>query len=434
MITDMPTADAFSTAGMNQLYLAWQIAMQVVHDHEQITDYSEVDGEEAEAAAAEYWRKSQPALANAFGLTQQAMEMALKGRIVAVSPYLLISRDPKDWPKGIDTQPVPFSEFRTLDAADLIKVHNSVLAPPFDQAFRDFWDGARRDRNTIMHSVALKSFDPATLVRTILTAAETLFADMRWPQRLLEMELDGASAAYGLDESSQNAVMRQIDTAIRHLEPAESRRFFRFDTKRRAYVCPVCYYRANRDWQDNWPALAQFPEKTPGSTSLHCVVCEETTEVERTSCTNGVCPADVLHDGMCLTCMASQDDPRLLAADPMEHETDAVRYHFDFSRNWQGESSYRTSDQRSFPMDDAAIAYGRSALCAAHLGGWDAVTIKLDNPLGGLLSPFEQRDRLLGTWVREAGELVWKPDFEPDFYGIRASLDGADRNESPTPH
>jgi len=316
MITDIPTPDEFRAAGVNQLYLGWQIAMQAVHQHEQVTDYSDVNGEDADNAAAEYWRKSQPALANAFGLIQQAMEMALKGRIAAVSPYLLISRDPKDWPKGVDTQAVPFSEFRTVDAADLIKVHNSFVAPPLDQAFQNFWDGARRDRNKIMHSVAPKSFDPATLVRAILTAAETLFADIRWPERLLAMEEDDAFAAYGMDNGAQNTVIRQIDTAIRHLDAAEARRFFGFDSKRRAYTCPTCYYWANRDWQDDWPALAQFSDRHPGSTHLHCIVCDETSEVERIACTNADCPADVIYQGRCLTCMSLQDDPRLLSHAP----------------------------------------------------------------------------------------------------------------------
>ena len=311
MIQDIPTSDEFRAAAINQLYLGWQIAMQVVYQHEQVTDYSEIDGEEATEAAAEYWRKSQPALANAFGLVQQAMEMALKGRIAAVSPYLLISRDPKDWPKGVDERAVPFSEFRTLDAADLIKVHNSFVAQPLNQAFRDFWVETRRDRNQIMHSVTSKSFDPATLVRVILTAAETLFTDVRWPQRLLAMEEDDALAAYGLSDGVQNAVMRQVDTAIRHLDAAETRRFFGFDSKRRAYICPICYYESNRDWQDKWPALAQFCDKAPGSTHLHCIVCDETSVVERVACTNIECPADVIHEGMCLTCMASQDDPHL---------------------------------------------------------------------------------------------------------------------------
>lgn len=133
MITEIPSPSDFQAAGLNQLYLAWQIAMHAVEDFDFFEDNLDLgDGEAQQAASSEYWAKSQPALANAFGLIQQAMEMALKGRIALISPFLLIPRDPRDWPKGVENHGVPFSEFRMLDAADLFKVHNTFITPPLD--------------------------------------------------------------------------------------------------------------------------------------------------------------------------------------------------------------------------------------------------------------------------------------------------------------
>ena len=186
-------------------------------------------------STAEYWRRTQPALANAYSLVQQGMELALKGRIASVSPFLLIG-DPSDWPGRAASEDVSFGDLRTLDAADLVKVHNGVRADRLDETFRAFWDEVRRERNKIMHSVAPRTFDPATLVRTILTAAEALYADLRWPQRLLDMEEDGRLAAFGYIDDVQNSVMRQVDDAIRHLQTAEAKRFFGFDKGRRSYV------------------------------------------------------------------------------------------------------------------------------------------------------------------------------------------------------
>lgn len=412
MITDIPSASEFEAAGLNQLYLAWQIALRAVYDHEELVDYSGFDDTDAQEAAAEYWAKSQPALANAFGLTQQAMEMALKGRIAAVSPYLLISRDPKDWPKGVDSGSVPFSEFRTLDAADLIKVHNSFSAAPLDDAFRQFWDQVRRDRNKIMHSVAPKAFDPAELVRTILTAARALFGDIGWPERLAIMEGDGQYAAYGLDDNTQNAVMRQIDTAIRHLTPAESRQFFRFEPKQRAYVCPKCYLRSNRDWQDSWPKLAQFTSKEPGSTDLHCVVCGEITLVERSKCASPECSGDVLADDLCLTCMREQDDPRLIVSE-LESDVafDTPRYRLSFHRGKFGSGGLETSDTRHFASDEEAVEFARIAMLSPNLASWDLVSVSEDLPGSMLVEPLH-RDRILGSWIRGV-ELIWRPDYAP---------------------
>jgi hypothetical protein len=309
MITEIPTSDEFYAAGLNQLYLAWHVAMQVTRDHEEAEEHADhFDEQEAKHAAAEYWTKSQPVLANAFGLIQQAMEMALKGRIAAISPFLLIARDPKDWPSKVDTHAVPFSEFRTLDAADLVKVHNTFAATPLDSEFRAFWDNVRRDRNKLMHSVSAKTFEPADLIRSILTAAEALFSKVRWPQVLLNMEAEGALAAYGFTgDDDYNNVMAQIDLAVRSLTPAEVKRFFGYDKKRRGYVCPKCWRNANRDWQEDWPALAQLRSKSPSETRLHCILCNETVEAVRVDCIEDNCKGNVVHDGTCLTCLSSQD-------------------------------------------------------------------------------------------------------------------------------
>ena len=119
MIVDVPIPGQFHTAGVNQLYLAWKIAIGTQQALTRIGAAAE-DRE----AADEYWHSVQPELANAYSLIQQAMEMALKGRIAAVSPFLLLSRDPREGLEGVDTKDISFGEFHTINASDLLKVHN----------------------------------------------------------------------------------------------------------------------------------------------------------------------------------------------------------------------------------------------------------------------------------------------------------------------
>lgn len=401
MITEIPTADEFHEAGVNQIYLAWQIAMQAALDYERATEYApDLEEHEAIAAATEYWRKSQPVLANAFGLVQQAMEMALKGRIAAVSPYLLIARDPKDWPSGVDARAIPFSEFRTLDAADLVKVHNTFASTPLEDAFRMFWDGVRRDRNKLMHSVSLKTFEPSILIRTILMAIEALFAEISWPTRLLIMEEEGKYAAYGIgSEDTHNIVMSQVQTAISYLTNADGKRFFNFDSRRRAYTCPECWMSANRDFQEIWPALAQLTSKAAGSTMLHCVVCAETTEVQRMSCVVPDCRGDVIHDDTCLTCLASQSCPHnFYSGLEAKDKHSSNEYVFSFRQGQNGSDGYSC-----FPDDASAIEHARLAMQAVHLLDWQAVTVTLRK-----LGFFEGNGFVrLGTWSREADGTVW---------------------------
>jgi hypothetical protein len=119
------------------------------------------------------------------------------------------------------------------------------------------------------------------------------------------MEAGGTYAALGYVDDTQNTVMRQIESAIAHLTPAEAKSLLGFDTKKRSYICPECYFHANRDWQDEWPHLAQFTTKAKGATSLRCIVCDTTTEVERIKCKQKNCKGDVQSHDMCLSCGAS---------------------------------------------------------------------------------------------------------------------------------
>jgi hypothetical protein len=199
--------------------------------------------------------------------------------------------------------------------------------------------------------------------------------------------------------------MWQVDIAIRHLTPAENRLFFGYDVKRRSYLCPKCYDRADRDWQSSWPALAQFPSKSPGERALHCVLCDETVEVERIACTNPDCQGDVIYDGMCLTCVSSQDSPQGFRSGLADEELGlGHRYGLVYRR---GRCS--TFDTQRLLCDEAAKEHARLAMLAPHLTGWDTVTIH--HPESGERS----HGRWLGTWVRRADGLTWQEGVDTDF-------------------
>ncbi|PVE76116.1 hypothetical protein DC431_18610, partial [Sphingomonas melonis] len=178
VIIDVPTPDEFHDAGVNQLYLAWKITMDA-HDAWSIGVGASGDAE----ATDDYWRSVQPALSNAYSLIQQAMELGLKGRIARVSPYLLLG-DPADWSPKAAKGATSFGELPSLEASKLVAVHNSVADPPLDPAFNTFWTAVRKDRNRIMHSAPRVTFTAGEVTRTILMAANALFAETSWVDRL----------------------------------------------------------------------------------------------------------------------------------------------------------------------------------------------------------------------------------------------------------
>jgi hypothetical protein len=397
VITEIPTAEEFHAAGLNLLQLAWQMALDSLHEYEQ-ADYlvAELTPTEAAAAEADYWHRSQPALANAFSLIQQSMELAIKGRIAAVSPYLLISRDPKDWPRGVESQTTPFSEFRTLDAADLFRAHNTFAATPFDEAFRTFWDGVRRERNVLMHSLSGRVFEPETLIVSILTAVRYLYNDLPWPQRLLQLAANGKFVAFGLTaDYDRNVVMQQVASAIHYMTPAQAASFLGFDKRRRAYICPACLDAADRDYQEEWPHLAQLASKKAGETRLECVVCQTNSSVERTTCVYSTCRGNVIHDGECLSCGGRQNSPYAFTSDLETATKGATRYDFNF-RHTSVSSGGRDA---GFPDHAAAQAHARLAMESPHLQVWQSVTIHTGWP----------RRELVGSWIRHASGLEWRP-------------------------
>lgn len=400
MITEIPTSAEFHAVGLNQLYLAWEIAMKAVRETDDYEQFiSDASYEDDKAAS---WQKAQPALANAFALVQQAMEMALKGRIAKVSPYLLIARDPKDWPRAVEKSDVPFSEFRTVDAADLLKVHNTFSDLPLDDTFRDFWEKVRRDRNKIMHSVAPQAFDPATIVRNILTVAETLFSEISWAERLIDIKFDNTD--WFLDDYSQNDAMWQIELAMRQLTPAECDRFFNFKPKQRAYQCPECRSKAETKNYDELPSLAQLLSKNKNETGLKCVFCNQHIKVERRNCNNSKCKGNVIFNNMCLTCLWKQDSPinfpSGLTNDTLGYERE---YQFEYHQ------SERTAEEiAKFEDDSIAIEHARRAMSALYLSDWIEVTISK------AVTQFRQHvfsdylpPSVVGTWQRRPEGLVW---------------------------
>ena len=301
VITEIPTAAEFHNAGLNLLFLAWDIAVEPEFTLG-LAEQNGFDGDE-EAIAA-YWVRVQPQLGNGFGLIQQAMELALKGRIAAVSPFLLLSRDPKSWPTGVDSKPTPFSDFHTLDAADLVKVHNAVAPQPLPVAFAEFFDSVRRQRNRLMHSVPKHSFTPSTLLKNLLSASEYLFHEKTWAAQLVEHSEDDSAFVVGANYAHErNELMAKLDVAIGSLTPADAKKFFGFNKKKRAYLCPNCCDHAyTKAGDEHLPHLSQLVSKAPSETKISCILCEEITTVSRIDCVESDCKGNVIAEDKCLTC------------------------------------------------------------------------------------------------------------------------------------
>lgn len=313
MIIEIPTPDDFKSASLDILNLAWDTAIDAVLTLREWSDFaSDADENSRTELPAGYWEAMQPALSNALTLVQQSAELALKGRIAAVNPVTLIANDPKEWPKRCETEDVPFSLFKTLDASELVRVHDTIAPDRLGTEFGSFFENIRRQRNQILHKGRSDNvIDVRDLLVTILRLMRYIDPKLYWPQaRRAYLERTPLSRLHSTDHVL-GLLVRECAALIEYLGHGNLKEFFSFDKKARKYVCPHCEY--DRDNVSRYESylLAQLRPNTPESTTIHCFVCEQTTLVKREACTTTDCKSNVIvnndvYGDICLVCLNDQ--------------------------------------------------------------------------------------------------------------------------------
>ncbi|MGP3790897.1 hypothetical protein [Pseudomonas sp. B392_1p] len=269
-------------------------------------DEAEYYGIDADEVSEGYWNLAHRQLTTALAITQQGIEFLIKGRICEISPYLLISDSPAKRPSPYDGDAIDFSKFRTIDAQDLIRVHDTFSPVAFDAEFVSKFNELRESRNVIMHSIS-ESLDVqvAEVIESLLYMHGSLFPNESWANiRKKALESSPNTELGGVDYIS-NEVCRELSIIMSLLSPAKVKQHFKIDKKMRPYLCPDCYYEANHDAGDFDYKLARLTSKEEGCCEVYCPVCDREYDVVRESCSDeGECPGNVISEtyGMCLTC------------------------------------------------------------------------------------------------------------------------------------
>lgn len=306
MIIDIPTYDDFEASGITFLNLAWDPILELLFTVK-ISEMEQwdTDGEMSE----EFWRAAQMPLITALSLAQQGTEHLIKGKIAKASPFLLIAGNPSAWPKGCDKKDTPFVDFRTIDAQDLIRVHNTVADSQMSEKFVTKFDNLRRIRNKIMHSVD-KTFK--TTPKEVMLAIVDIFSNLVEPQGWLEarrnyLENHPNAIAYSTDHIEE-IIARELNHVLRIFDNSSMKEHFGFNPKQRRYHCPDCYGAFGEFIDD--PKLAHLKPNTATSTKIYCKVCRQEREVLRKSCIGLGCKGNVIDvvDNICLLCLHGQDE------------------------------------------------------------------------------------------------------------------------------
>lgn len=177
MITDMPTKDDFYTMADHMVNEAWEKVADLAYDYYNYGESNDFktqssyydDGDLANLE--NYWQYARPKLITAFTLILQSVEFRLKGLIVEISPYLLITNATKNLPKSDSEGNISFTEFHTLDAQDLLKIYNAFSSVKLPETFSEWFKNMRILRNRFMHTVDKNTdITPEFIFTSVVTA------------------------------------------------------------------------------------------------------------------------------------------------------------------------------------------------------------------------------------------------------------------------
>lgn len=300
MITSIPSNEDFQSRGSDYLNLAWGQLLSLILDFEDSEDWG---GERTEE---EYVDFAEREIDVAVSLAAQGAEFLLKSKIAEVSPWLLISREPRDWPKGCDKNDISFSEFRTIDAQDLVKVHNTFCQTKLDEEFATQLKKIREARNSIVHTVATSSdLGVVEILEQILLISEFLIGPRQWISRRRAF-LDSDRHSSMMPDIDEYRLVREFSHMPRLLERGTLERHFGFLKKQRPYLCPRCYRACSELTLE--PFIAQLQPNKSNGTSLYCFVCDCLHDVVRAECNKESCLGNVIdrRNDCCLSCGAYQ--------------------------------------------------------------------------------------------------------------------------------
>jgi len=306
MIKDVPSPQDFFDAGIELFDFAWDTVAVLLTN----IDIAEKDfGEDVSDLSEEYWASSKRRLTTALAMTQQGVEFILKGKIAEVSPYVLLAESTR-WPSPYDGHELTFSEFKTIDAQELVRVHDTVQATPLSDAFSAKFDVLRKKRNTISHSIDKKlQVHTMEVIETILFLHKALFPNENWAKVRANFIKKYPDASLSGGEYSINNACHEMEIVIRLLPPASVEAFFGINRKDRLYLCPTCLYESSHHVDFDYKLAALRPKSATASI-LYCPICDIEYKVSREDCNASDCKGNVISDDeerRCLTCGEYQE-------------------------------------------------------------------------------------------------------------------------------
>lgn len=301
MIANVPDAEEMKQTALWLFFNAWEQILRIIELSlaEQfgstIVEGHIEPSSQFKDEIEEFIDEVQPELRLAYVLLQQSHELGLKAKICAVNPFLLfLGSDVRSWAKS----DADFSEFRTLDAIDLIPVVNAVCAKPVSDRFKSCYETIRGDRNKIYHLGVFKNrLDPMVLLGIMIEQYPELFPGGSYISDRLE-NLTRHTNTYIMFYNKRTTELSLLLAEIAHLykilSKTQFKSLFGFSKQTRRYMCHTCCDEAYIHDNGLSPEEIATATLNADGNAVFCHVCQKEFDVYRSPCSAPNCKSNVI--------------------------------------------------------------------------------------------------------------------------------------------
>lgn len=278
MILNLPTSNALNTTALKLYFRAWHGIVGILHDFDQgyegpIDNWGKPEDDPFVEERADYLAGAQEDFHAILSIVQQANEIALKARIVAVSPYLLLlNQDVKFSATG---EAIEFASLRTLDAVDLPKAVNTLTSEPVSNIYMQRYGALRVQRNQYTHlgdtSIVL---DPVEICAEMIDQYQELWNGRPWLSDRVAYTHGREGFFDGKHWSPRQEIMVGLDYDRALIPAAGFKKLFGVKKADVKFGCHQC----QDDWAvgRNGPSLKEAPTAfyVKAKKVMHCLICD----------------------------------------------------------------------------------------------------------------------------------------------------------------
>lgn len=298
MIKDVPKVVGLKNSGKELLDLAWRMVVDILR----MTNEDFYDGLTTAQKNA-FWKNARREFLTAHTLVVQGIELIIKSKIAAVSPFLLL----ENISRTEDNE--PFSKCKTIQESSLITYFNKISDKPISSTFSKRFSKMLDLRNEIIHletaeykNVAGIKELAAKILVDVMDTSRILLGE-RWLD-VREKYLETSVSIFGDDGLNVRGLLcNEYKAAYEALSKKQVGSCFHHNKTAKKYYCVNCFVAsgAKQAWEFEEFKFAVIDPKD--NSKVYCPVCDSHYDFSKYKCVTNYCRGAIHSVGFCLCCL-----------------------------------------------------------------------------------------------------------------------------------